>query len=543
VTAVARRLPVRALRARLAFLLAVLAAEGGLLAACFDAEPILAGSHAWWARLLSRAGAVMPLGVAVATATALFAGPRLASAVAEPVELAPRRRTWLVAAVHVAAFAATFALTGAVFAARAGGAGAALWLTAGIVTGLSAAELALPGRTYLVLGRRLAGVIAASAVVGVVAWGAGQVTGTWWHPLGRSTMWSVYRIVRIFSAEAIIFPDDFVVGTQSFPVIIAPECSGYQGIGLVWVFLTVYLWVFRARLRFPQALLLVPLATAVMWCTNVGRIAALVAVGTMLSREVAAGGFHANSGSLILCGVALGIGWAAHRSPFFSRPDAGPAGPDDARARTAAPNVTAAYLLPLLAILATGMATGIVAHDGFDPLYGLRVLTAGAALLAYRRELPAPRWRPAWEPLAVGAVVFVLWLAVEPAGGTSRLGDVLAALPAGLAAVWLVLRLLGGVVTVPLAEELAFRGYVARRLMTRDFEHLSPARVSTPAIAAAAVLFGAMHDRFVAGTLAGLAYGLLLRRRGALGDAVVAHATTNALLAAWVLATRRWGLW
>jgi hypothetical protein len=34
-----------------------------------------------------------------------------------------------------------------------------------------------------------------------------------------------------------------------------------------------------------------------------------------------------------------------------------------------------------------------------------------------------------------------------------------------------------------------------------------------------------------------------MRRRGDLGDAVLAHATTNALLAAYVLATGNWALW
>ena len=47
----------------------------------------------------------------------------------------------------------------------------------------------------------------------------------------------------------------------------------------------------------------------------------------------------------------------------------------------------------------------------------------------------------------------------------------------------------------------------------------------------------------IAGTIAGVAYGLMAARRGQLGDAIVAHATTNAMLAAWVLAMGAWSLW
>ena len=46
------------------------------------------------------------------------------------------------------------------------------------------------------------------------------------------------------------------------------------------------------------------------------------------------------------------------------------------------------------------------------------------------------------------------------------------------------------------------------------------------------VLFSALHRRLLAGTVAGGAYALVLLRRGELSDAVVAHATTNACLAA-----------
>ena len=49
--------------------------------------------------------------------------------------------------------------------------------------------------------------------------------------------------------------------------------------------------------------------------------------------------------------------------------------------------------------------------------------------------------------------------------------------------------------------------------------------------------------RWLAGTVAGMVYALAVYRRGSLGDAVVAHAVTNALIAATVLCFGAWGLW
>ena len=43
--------------------------------------------------------------------------------------------------------------------------------------------------------------------------------------------------------------------------------------------------------------------------------------------------------------------------------------------------------------------------------------------------------------------------------------------------------------------------------------------------------------------LAGMAFALVLKWRGRIGDAVVAHATSNLLLAAWVVLRGDWAQW
>lgn len=59
----------------------------------------------------------------------------------------------------------------------------------------------------------------------------------------------------------------------------------------------------------------------------------------------------------------------------------------------------------------------------------------------------------------------------------------------------------------------------------------------------ASLLFGLLHERWLAGTLAGMAYCLAQYYRGRIGDAILAHATTNAAIAAYVLSTGSWSLW
>jgi CAAX prenyl protease-like protein len=57
------------------------------------------------------------------------------------------------------------------------------------------------------------------------------------------------------------------------------------------------------------------------------------------------------------------------------------------------------------------------------------------------------------------------------------------------------------------------------------------------------VLFGALHGRWLAGTVAGMFYVWAMYRRGKVLDAIMAHATTNALIAAEVLLFGSWTLW
>ncbi|MDQ2946310.1 MAG: CAAX prenyl protease-related protein [Acidobacteriota bacterium] len=99
-------------------------------------------------------------------------------------------------------------------------------------------------------------------------------------------------------------------------------------------------------------------------------------------------------------------------------------------------------------------------------------------------------------------------------------------------------------IIVPIAEELAFRGFLMRRLISVNFERVSFQNFTWMALLISSVIFGLMHgERWLAGTVAGLAYALLAARRGRLGDAIWAHAVTNALLACYVIGLHKWSLW
>jgi CAAX prenyl protease-like protein len=205
-----------------------------------------------------------------------------------------------------------------------------------------------------------------------------------------------------------------------------------------------------------------------------------------------------------------------------------------------------AYLVPFLAILAASFVSK-AASGYFEWLYPLRFFAAAIALCYFWPELKKLNWRFGWLGPVAGVAVFLLWIA--PSWWThqsvaSPLGPALAALSPAARWTWISFRVAAACLTVPIAEELAFRGYLARRFMSREFDQVSFTSLTALSVALSSLAFGLMHGQhWMVGILAGVAFAAALRWRGRMGDAVIAHAVSNLLLAAWVLRFGDWAQW
>ena len=457
--------------------------------------------------------------------------------------------SWPLVLCHLGAFAAYSWLAMSVFEGKImSSAFPDLWLAVWDMTGFAAGVFlllaALPARVKTRVAPNKSFIVTTGVIVigASLPWGYFNFTSRLWKPLSGPTFLLVEWLLDAFGQSVVSKPAELVIGTKLFSVTIRSACSGYEGIGLMILFVGTYLWLFRFRLRFPHAYLVLPCGILAIWLVNAVRMALLVLVGTHVSPEIAMGGFHSQVGWLGFIGVALGMAAVTQRIPLFAVTQSGPG----EKARES--NQTTAYLAPLMALLALSMITGALS-SGFDWLYPARVLGTGAAIwLFWRRSA----WRNlarswSWGAVAIGVAVFAVWMGLERVRGASGTGSSIARtlgeMPVGLAVAWLIFRVLGSVVTVPIAEELAFRGYVLRRLIPDDFDRLSLVRFTWLSFLVSSVLFGALHGRWLAGTVSGMFYAWALYRRGRVTDAVIAHATTNALIVADVLILGHWGLW
>jgi len=375
-----------------------------------------------------------------------------------------------------------------------------------------------------------AGLLAAAAVLSI------RLTQHLWAPTAGITFRLVTIILQLLCPSLRSDPATLTLITDHFTVTVSEVCSGLEGVGLIVVFCAAWLCYFRREFYFPRALIIVPLAALLIYFLNAVRIAALVLIGNAGYAQIAMVGFHSQAGWIAFNLVALGVAILARRSPWLHR-DAG-------HAEVGSENATAAYLMPLLAILAAGM----VAHAlsaGFEFLYPLRFLVAAWVLWTYRQRYRRIDWKCSWRAPALGALMFCVWVLFAHFIVTPSPRPVaLASLPGPLGAAWIVCRVLAATLTVPIAEELAYRGYLLRRLVRADFESVSFKEVHWLVLALSAILFGTTHGRmWIPGVIAGWGYGLLAVKTGKLGEAVVAHGTTNLLLSMYVLRFDQWQLW
>lgn len=184
-------------------------------------------------------------------------------------------------------------------------------------------------------------------------------------------------------------------------------------------------------------------------------------------------------------------------------------------------------------------------------VYALQAAAPLVAMLAfarsYRELAVAPGSMAAlFASVAVGIGVFLLWVAPMPPWmvvGSASASFHPVATDGTLKWDLIVVRSFGAVLVVPLMEELFWRSFLMRWIDRREFLALAPDRTSWQGVLASTTVFALAHNLWAAGLTAGFAYALLYRRTGNLWFAILAHATTNALLAGWVVYHRAWEYW
>ncbi len=212
------------------------------------------------------------------------------------------------------------------------------------------------------------------------------------------------------------------------------------------------------------------------------------------------------------------------------------------------------YVLPFAVFLA------FLALQKYVPIppdieYIARDLLLAGVLFGFSRHVIQLRAVHRLETVVIGVAVFVVWIGPDLLLPGYRqhwwfqnplLGQLSTPIPDNIIKSPLVLwpRIVQAVVFVPILEELFWRAWLMRWLISPQFEKISLGAYQAGAFWITAVLFASEHGPYWdVGLIAGIAYNWWMVRTRSLGDCILAHSVTNACLCGYVVATRHWEYW
>ena len=403
----------------------------------------------------------------------------------------------------------------------------------------AAAGIAVVPPTAWLQGARTLGMIwlyaAIAALLGTGAW---ELSETLWQEAASITFLSVQHILTPVLPSLTSDPVERILSTDRFAVQISETCSGLEGMGMMLAFTVAWLIYFRREYIFPRAFVLIPIGLLTIFALNIVRIAALMLIGYAGFPDIASFGFHSQAG-WIAFNAAAGALVVFSRDSSLTHRIQGPA-------KTDSTNHAAVYLMPLLCLLGAAMVSRALSGSrGLEVLYPLRFFAGAWGLWRYRRDLTAMNWRWSWRAIVSAVLVFLVWIEaatffLPETGKPIQLNSY----DSVFQLFWISVRFTSSILVVPIAEELAYRGYLMRRLGSGDFTAIKYEWVNWTGLLVSSIAFGLSHGlMWLPGIFAGLVFGILAKRSGSLGEAVVAHGVCNAMIGVMVLSTGKWQLW
>ena len=212
------------------------------------------------------------------------------------------------------------------------------------------------------------------------------------------------------------------------------------------------------------------------------------------------------------------------------------------------------YVAPFVTYLIV-LGIGTYSSLGLGWTYPLGILAVLAVLVIFSKGALSWRLSQPLQSIVVGLLVFAIWVGPDlvwpgyreywvfanPVTGVAR-SSLSEALRTNYA--FLFFRTAGSILVIPVIEELFWRAWLMRYLVSSDFQNVGLGTFSGFSFWVTALLFASEHGPYWdVGLVAGIAYSLTMIRTRKLADCILAHSITNACLALYVLDKNQWQYW
>jgi len=211
-----------------------------------------------------------------------------------------------------------------------------------------------------------------------------------------------------------------------------------------------------------------------------------------------------------------------------------------------------AYVVPM-AIFMTITLIGESWQSIYPWTYLLKTVLVPAAMWFLWPRYTAIRWDYWWLGIVVGVVGVFQWVGMQlylqqfPFFEPSRHAfDPFEHFQGQDAVRWAFIgvRTAGAALVVPVMEELFWRDFLWRMILAADFKRIKIGTWAWAPFLGVTVGFSLVHGNWwLTSIVWALMIGVLLVKTRSLGACIIAHATTNLLLAAYVVDSHQWFFW
>ena len=393
-----------------------------------------------------------------------------------------------------------------------------------------------PLNQWLSLVKRQKGSLLISMLLATVVTTTSLLSKNLWPIVIAPTFNASEWLLLQFSDHVVSIAEKNYLGIDGFIVHVSSTCSGIEGMGMATSFTLLYLYLIRSKLRFPRALILLPIAAILSWLLNVVRISLLILLGRYVSADFAVAGFHSQAGWFSFIALSLIIIFLFDKVNWIRTTESKPPATLQPLYSDLASAILVCFILYLVGSLITGLD-----EEPLNWLYPVKTVLSCLALGYFWRTLNIPIPTRLLEATLLGVLTCLLWVWVIPADEAFNSEQTAALDSNTLVAqtIWIVFRFMGAIIVAPLIEELLFRSYLLSKLSSLPLDHRSPLPFHLIGMVLSSVAFAAIHQQWLAAIPAGMIYALA-RYRGNLGTAIWAHSVTNGLLCIYAISYNQW---
>lgn len=358
------------------------------------------------------------------------------------------------------------------------------------------------------------------------------------QPLKYYIFNSVYFLLRLFFEDSFFNLDTLMIGTHKFNVFLGFGCSGIQGVNIIILLTSAYYLLERKNLtiKLTTFIFFVSLGVCISLILNSLRIALLISIGAVGYEEWAIGSFHSYSGILILTFLVITFCFFINNS--FSK--------NQFKVKlysTLSNNIAAPYITPLLTLLSLSLLFSLFTIS-WDWTYPIKVIILSFLLLKFRKfYLNIINFNFSIYPILIGIFAAFLWLKIPSLAGNEQHQHSFLQSQNFIFITWITFKVIGSCILVPIIEEIAFRGFLLRFLIHKEFNKIHIGTFSLKSLIISSIIFGFLHQHLVGGFITSILFSIALYKKKSLFDAILAHSVTNIIIAYMVIFENNWSLW